>query len=211
MSERRVKEAQVMSIRRTMKARRAVTAVAITTGLALAAVGCSGGSDDDEPKSESSSGQSEQDGGKNDDEGGGSGESKDGQVLAEVKGGENITLTITSATRDEGGFVTISGKVENGSGKLWMKFGWSGEESELRAKNSASMAGANLIDKEGRKRYFILRDTDGRCLCTVFRGGVQAGKTVTWFTQFPAPPEGNNKVDFQIADMPPASITISEG
>ncbi|MCT2592005.1 hypothetical protein LHJ74_19215 [Streptomyces sp. N2-109] len=200
-----------MSIRRTMKARRTVTAVAITTGLALAAVGCSGGGDDDKPESESSSGETQPDGDKNGDGGGGSDESGGDQVLAEVKGGQDITLTIKSATRDDGDFVTVSGTVKNGSGKLWLNFAWSGEESELRAKNEASMAGANLIDKSGRKRYFILRDTDGRCLCTVFKGGVQAGESTTWYTQFPAPPEGNNKVDFQIAEMPPASITISEG
>jgi hypothetical protein len=73
------------------------------------------------------------------------------------------------------------------------------------------MAGAKLVDKQGRKRYYILRDTEGRCLCTKFTLGVEGGKTADWYAQFPAPPEGHDEVDFQIADMPPATITISEG
>lgn len=198
-----------MSIRRPMTARRATTAVAITAGLVLSVVGCSSGGDGDEPEPKQSSKATEEDDGEGKD---GPSEPEGDQVLAEVKGGDSITLTIKAASREGGGFITVEGTVTNGSGSLWVAPGWQGDESELSTKNGASMAGAKLVDKEGKKRYFILRDTEGRCLCTTFRAqGVKPGETKTWYAQFPAPPEGNNKVDFQIADMPPASITISEG
>ncbi|MFH8988807.1 hypothetical protein [Streptomyces sp. NPDC017940] len=196
-----------MNVRRTMKAHRAMTAVAITTGLVLVVVGCGGGGDDDEPKSgkdKSSSSAAATEG-----EQGESAAPEDDQALAEAKG-DGVTLVVNSAVRDGGGFVTVSGTVTNTSSDLWTGGDWRGEEQELR-KNGGSIAGANLLDGKGKKRYLVLRDTSGRCLCTKFAGGVDAGSTVDWFAQFPAPPEGVTKVSFQVGSMPPAPIEISEG
>ncbi|MFE9397462.1 hypothetical protein [Streptomyces flavidovirens] len=199
-----------MSMRHTMKARRALTAVAITTGLVLAVAGCGGG-DDGKSNSDTTSSPTGQ--GKADDEKPTERESEapvEDTVLAEVKGGDDITLTITAAVRDEGGFVTVEGKVRNGSGSRWSAPGWQGSEREL-AGNSGSMAGSSLVDRTGKKKYLVLRDTDGRCLCTQFSGGFRSGDEKTWYAQFPAPPVGTTKVDFQIAEMPPATIEISDG
>lgn len=190
---------------RPARARRASTVVALTLGTALAIAGCSG--DSEGPQPEQSSSQAGPQGGGNDGEA--SGGQDQNQVVAEVKGGD-ITLRVTSAAREEGGFVTLRGTVTNSGSDVWVAPGWQGDEAEL-ADNQASMAGAKLVDKEGRKRYYILRDTEGRCLCTKFTLGVEAGKTADWYAQFPAPPEGNDEVDFQIADMPPATVSLSEG
>ncbi|MEU8893487.1 hypothetical protein [Streptomyces sp. NPDC048442] len=194
-----------MTMRRTMKARRALTAVAITAGLALTVAGCGGEEKGPPPASASSPAKNAA---------GASATSTPetptaDTVLAEVKSG-NITLIINSAVRDQGGFVTLNGKIKNGGSGVWLAPGWQGGEQEL-SKNQTSMAGASLIDKQGKKKYLILRDTDGRCLCTKFTLGVAANKESTWFAQFPAPPASATKVDFQIGDMPPASIEISDG
>jgi hypothetical protein len=195
-----------MDIRHTMTGRRALSAVAITTGLLLTVVGCGSGGDD-KPGASSSSAESTAKGG---------GQSKQSSaqaadnVLAEVKSGD-ITLTVTSAERDQGGFVTVSGTVTNNGGQFWIASNWRGDEREL-SRNGASLAGASLVDSKGKKKYLVLRDTQGRCLCTKFDGGgVNAGQSADWFAQFPAPPEGTADVDFQVGAMPPASIQISEG
>ncbi len=196
-----------MNIRRTMKARRAMAAVAITAGMILTVAGCGGG-DGDEPKAKKSP--SSADKGEGDDKEGGSQKPAGGSVLAEVKGESGLTLKVTSAKRDEGGFLTVEGTVTNGSGKAWVAASWRGDEREL-TKNGGSMAGASLVDTAGKKKYLILRDTQGRCLCTRFTGGVLSGQSVDWFAQFPAPPEETTKVDFQVGAMPPAPIELSEG
>ncbi|MEN8651223.1 hypothetical protein ABCR94_11405 [Streptomyces sp. 21So2-11] len=202
-----------MSMRHTMKARRALTAVAITTGLVLTVAGCGGGGgEDDKPKAGSSS--TPTDKGKEGEEtpkGDEPSPPAEETVLAEMTGGsDNTTLIVSSAVRDEGGFLTVSGKVKNGKGSFWNPTSWRGDEKELSA-NSSSMAGASLVDRTGKKKYLILRDTEGRCLCTQFGGAFKTGEEKTWFAQFPAPPTESTKVDFQIADMPPASIEISDG
>ncbi|MEU5579958.1 hypothetical protein ABZ791_16920 [Streptomyces huasconensis] len=199
-----------MSIRRSMTTRRAMTAVAITTGLVLTVVGCGGGDGGDDKPDGKSSPTSSGKRGESPAEKEQDGQGATDKVLAEVKGEESITLTVTSAVRDAGGFVTVSGKVTNNGGKFWAAANWRGEERELN-KNGSSVAGANLIDNEGKKKYLVLRDTEGRCLCTKFTGGVKPSQTADWYAQFPAPPEATTKVDFQVGAMPPAPIELSEG
>ncbi|MFL1900656.1 hypothetical protein [Streptomyces tauricus] len=196
-----------MNIRRTTKGRTVLTAVAITTGLVLTVAGCGGGGDDDKPDkaaSSSTSGRSNDDG-KDD----ASKAPEENQVLAESKQGD-ISLAITSAVRDPGGFLTVSGTVTNNGSRLFVAADWRGDENELR-QNASSVAGASLVDQTGKKKYLILRDTEGRCLCTRFVGGVKSGETAEWYAQFPAPPEDTAKVSFQVGSMPPASVEISEG
>ncbi|MFB6590414.1 hypothetical protein EES47_04330 [Streptomyces sp. ADI98-12] len=132
-----------------------------------------------------------------------------GQPLAEVKEG-GLALLIESAVRDSGGFVTISGKVTNNGSKSWIGADWKSDERELQG-NGGSLAGASLVDPDGKKKYLVLRDTSGRCLCTKFSGLLSQGDSASWFAQFPAPPAESTKVDFQVGTMPPATIEISEG
>ncbi|MFE6894214.1 hypothetical protein [Streptomyces sp. NPDC057694] len=193
-----------MNLRRTTTARRALAAVAITTGLVLSATGCGGGDDKGDEAPKSSSQQSDAG-----DKPKASPSADTEQTLAEVKN-NGITLTVTSAKRDQGGYVTVSGTVTNGTSGIWLATEWKSDESELQG-NAASMAGASLVDQAGKKRYLVLRDTQGRCLCTKFQGGIDQGKTSDWFVQFPAPPEGTTSVQLQVPTMPPASIDITEG
>ncbi|MBQ0846766.1 hypothetical protein ACFU9Y_14495 [Streptomyces sp. NPDC057621] len=196
-----------MNIRRTTKGRTVLTAVAITTGLVLTVAGCGGGGDDEgSDKNPSSSSPAKNDGGDDKEK---SESPSAQQILAEVKSG-GLTLAVTSANRDDGGFVTVEGTVTNNSGKSWVAADWRGDEREL-AGNGGSIAGASLVDQTGKKKYLVLRDTEGRCLCTRFTGGVRSGETTEWFAQFPAPPEDTTKVSFQVGSMPPASVEISEG
>ncbi|RAJ71619.1 hypothetical protein K378_00439 [Streptomyces sp. Amel2xB2] len=192
-----------MTMRRAIRPRKGMTAtVAITTGLVLAVAGCSGDDGGDDGKKPGDSQQ------ENNPDGGDSGDS--GKVLAQVKGGKGgaLTLTITSAARDDSGFTTFKGTLKNDGPTVAVLPGWSSEESELQD-NGLSMAGATMVDKKGKKRYFILRDTNGHCLCTRFTGGFEQGETSEWFAQFPAPPSSTGKVDFQVADLPSATVKLS--
>jgi hypothetical protein len=191
-----------------MKGRRTLTAVGIAAGLLLTVAGCGGGGEDDkadDSPSASATSKSPDDGSGNDEPDA----PDETKVLAESKDGD-IGVVITSAVRDGGGFVTVSGTVTNNGSRLWTAADWRGDENELR-QNASSVAGASLVDQSGKKKYLILRDTQGRCLCTRFTGGVKAGETADWFAQFPAPPEATTSVDFQVGSMPPATIELSEG
>ncbi|TGB10169.1 hypothetical protein [Streptomyces sp. MZ04] len=196
-----------MNIRRTIKTCRAMTAVAITTGLVLTVAGCGGGDSGDEDKPDKGAPSSSP--AKNGDDEKKTEAPATDKVLAEAKDGD-ISVTINSALRDGGGFVTVSGTVTNNGSRSWLAANWASDERELRS-NGGSLSGASLVDNDGKKKYLVLRDTSGRCLCTKFSGQVRQGDTTSWFAQFPAPPEGTSKVNFQVGSMPPAPIEITEG
>ncbi|MER5479853.1 hypothetical protein ABT026_23220 [Streptomyces sp. NPDC002734] len=184
---------------------RTMGAAALAAGLLVVSTGCSsgGGDDPDKGSSASSPGKRTEDKAPPKDE-------QEAAVLAEVKSGD-ISLAVTSAVRDEGGFVTLNGTVTNNGGEFWMAGDWRGDESELNG-NGPSMAGASLVDSKAKKKYLVLRDTEGRCLCTKFEGGgVDSGKTTDWYAQFPAPSGDATEVKFQVGSMPPATIQLSAG
>jgi hypothetical protein len=184
-------------------------AVAITVSIALTLTGCGGGGGG---KKNSGTSQTTSSATKKTAASGGTSSSPTPdptQTLAQIKGPGDITVTINSATRDSGGFVTVSGTLTNDGTKIFSAIRWKG--TELAIQNSGpSVAGAVLVDEAGKKRYYVLRDTEGKCLCTMGLSLIKPGETRPIFAQFPAPPESTTQMQFQLPTMPPASIEISD-
>ncbi|GAU65184.1 hypothetical protein SSP35_01_05220 [Streptomyces sp. NBRC 110611] len=201
-----------MSIRRTTKAARGAVAMASTVGLALVVAGCGGGGDG----GDGGAGGIRADGAKQPParattpkgEGPGSPAADSSKVIGEMKGPDGIVITLHSVIRDSGGFVTVSGTVTNHGTRAFNAINWRSNETELRSRSSIS--GATLVDKAGKKRYLVLRDTNGECLCTTGLSGLLPGASRPVFAQFPAPPAKVTEVDFQLPTMPPASVQITD-
>ncbi|MER5909185.1 hypothetical protein ABT124_01460 [Streptomyces sp. NPDC001982] len=192
-----------MSIRFTAKARRGLVALAVAAGLALGVAGCGGGGGDDKKPDASASASKE---------GGSDPSSQEGQSdapLAELKGSDGLLLQITSAQRDSGGFVTVNATLKNdGDSSVVVPSALSGNETEI-VRNGRSLGGATLVDPQGKKRYYVLRDTEGRPLTTTGFSTLKAGDSLPVFMQFPAPPAGTTEVDFQLPTFAAAPIKIS--
>lgn len=192
-----------MSIRFTAKARRGMVALTVAAGLAVGVAGCGGGGSGDK-KPETSASASKDDGSKPSAQ-----EGQSDKPLAELKGPSGLLLQVTSAKRDAGGFVTVNGNLKNDSGNTAViPSNLSGNETEI-IKNGSSLGGATLVDSKGKKRYYVLRDTDGRPLTTTGLPTLKAGESLPVFMQFPAPPAATTEVDFQLPGFPTASIQIS--
>ncbi|MGW4230604.1 hypothetical protein ACWEF9_15165 [Streptomyces sp. NPDC004980] len=203
-----------MSIRRSTRSRTAVAAVSLTAALALAVTGCGtdgGGKTGDagSPPSSVPSKSAEEDKGAQQEDTA-AGENVDPNVkLAEIRGQRGITLVINQVKRDSGGFVTVQGEVKNESDTNQPTSGWAGTEAMIVEKNPNSVAGAALVDKVGKKRYYVLRDTDNRCLCTTGILPLQPGKSTPVFMQFPAPPSTTTEVDLMLPTFATTSLKIS--
>ncbi|MFF9392961.1 hypothetical protein [Streptomyces griseoluteus] len=192
-----------MNIGSNAKARTGVAAIGITVALMLGVAGCGGdGNGDKKPTASASASR-----------GGSAPSPQEGQSaepLAELRGPDGLTLKITSAARDSGGFLTINAELKNdGSRDAVLSSQLTGNETEIM-KNGQSFGGATLVDPKGRKRYYVLRDTDGRPLTTAGVQSVKAGDTVPVFMQFPAPPEGTDEITFQLPTFPTAPLKISD-
>ncbi|MGW4626728.1 hypothetical protein [Streptomyces rubiginosohelvolus] len=204
-----------MSIRHTTTGRRALAAASLAAVLSLALTGCGddgggeakqGGENSAKP-SEPATPPTEEKGEQQPDTA--AGENVDPNAkLAEIRG-DGLVMTIHQAKRDSGGFITLQASIKNEGTQSKNTTAWAGTETALLAKNPNSVAGATLVDKVGKKRYYILRDTENRCLCTTGIPPLLAGKTTSVFMQFPAPPETTTEVDFTLPTFATTSVKIS--
>ncbi|MEV7787470.1 hypothetical protein AB0O72_19075 [Streptomyces sp. NPDC088106] len=192
-----------MSMRFATKARRRMVALTAVAGLALGVAGCGGGGGDDK-KPETSASASK---GNGSDPSAQEGQAED--LLAELRGSGGLLLRITSAQRDAGGFVTVNADLKNEGDKTTVvPAGLSGNETEI-VRNGRSLGGATLVDSTGKKRYYVLRDTDGRPLTTTGFSTIKAGESMSVFMQFPAPPAETPEVTFQLPTFASGTIQIS--
>lgn len=99
--------------------------------------------------------------------------------------------------------------MNNGAKAYFETAQWQGNEKEIVSKGH-SLGGAALVDEKGKKRYYVLRDTEGRCLCTTGITKVDPGETIPVFVQFPAPPEGTTEVEFSLPTFDSATVEITE-
>jgi hypothetical protein len=180
-----------------------MVALTLAAGLALGSAGCGGGGDDDKKPEQSTSAS----------KGGGSHaspqEGQSDEPLAELKGPNGLILRISSAVRDSGGFITVSGALKNDSGtEAVIPSALSGNETEI-INNGLSLGGATLVDSRSKKRYYVLRDTEGRPLTTTGFSTLKAGESIDVFLQFPSPPTTSSDVTFQLPLFPSAVIKIS--
>ncbi|MFE5125145.1 hypothetical protein [Streptomyces sp. NPDC056669] len=192
-----------MSIRHTTKARRGAAATALAAALALAVAGC--GSGDGDKKPDDAADRTSTAGKDSGDEQEPAADSS--KTIGEMKGPGGVVVTLHSAVRDGGGFVTVNATVTNHGSQLFTAFAWRSKETDV--KPNPSVSGASLIDEKGKKRYLVLRDTDGQCLCTTGLSGIKPNESRPLFAQFPAPPKSVKDIDFQIPTMPSVSITLS--
>ncbi|CAL9517173.1 hypothetical protein [Streptomyces sp. enrichment culture] len=131
------------------------------------------------------------------------------KTLATLNGGDGFQFVVHSAVRDPGGFLTVSATLKNTSSQMLLtKSQWSGNEVSVK-RTGLSFAGITLVDKTEKKRYYVLRDTEGYPLTTTGVTSLEAGKSVAVFAQFPAPPANVTHVDIQVPLMPTATIEIS--
>ncbi|MGW3207366.1 hypothetical protein [Streptomyces sp. NPDC001135] len=192
-----------MSIRFTAKARRGMVALTVAAGLAAGVAGCGGGGGDDK-KPESSASASRTSGSDPSTQ-----EGQSDQPLAELKGSGGLLLQVSSAQRDSGGFVTVNGTLKNDGAKdLLIPAALSGNETEI-TKNGPSLGGATLVDSKGKKRYYVLRDTEGRPLTTTGLGTLKGGQSLPVFMQFPSPPGDTTEVTLQLPTLSSSTIKIS--
>ncbi|MEU6621817.1 hypothetical protein ABZ926_13725 [Streptomyces litmocidini] len=194
-----------MNARYARKARLGVVAVAITS-VALFATGCGAEEKPSENKPASTSAAPRQGAPATE----GSQEAEEPtETLAVVKGQKGLELAISSAERDAGGFLTVKGQLKNTSDSASIiPSRLSGDETEV-VKHGNSLGGATLVDSVGKKRYYVLRDTDGRPLTTSGLANLGAGRSIPVFLQFPAPPASTTEVSFQLPTFEPATLKLS--
>jgi hypothetical protein len=110
-----------------------------------------------------------------------------------------ISIVIQDLKRDESNSVTLRFQVVNDSGKFFHP-GCKWREASNRA--CEEIGGVHLIDNANKKKYLVVRDSTGKCVCSVVQQ-IKAGARSNMWAKFAAPPAGVEKVTVVVPDFQP--------
>jgi len=133
-------------------------------------------------------------------------------VLATTDGEYPDTrVEVTELKRSSGGTLTLKFAIINDSSNP-LDFSYNFvEEGKYGTIDFGSIGGVNLIDAVGKKKYLVLRDTEGKCVCSRGLKEIQPGSRANLYAKFPAPPESVEKITVAIPHfIPMDDVPISK-
>jgi hypothetical protein len=114
---------------------------------------------------------------------------------------------ITELKRTSGDQVMLRFTIVNESAKPFLIGGSMAEAGQN--KDFATISGVHLLDTTNKKKHFVLRDTEGHCVCSKGLKDIKPKESINVWARFPAPPDGA-KVTVVIPHFVPADdVAIS--
>ena len=123
--------------------------------------------------------------------------------IASADGETNgVKVVVQELKRTSGGTVSMKFTITNGSDKE-VGGGYEFADKDHEITDHSSVGGVQLIDEGGKKKYFVVRDTDGKCVCSQKIKDVKPGETENFWARFPAPPDTVQKITVIIPHFQP--------
>jgi hypothetical protein len=129
-------------------------------------------------------------------------------ILATTDGeSPGVRVEVTELKRVSGGTVNLKFVLIN-DGEKSMDFGYAFGDAGSPDYNT--IGGVHLIDATGKKKYFVIRDSEKKCVCSRDLKGVTPKSRMNLWAKFPAPPENVEKITVVIPHfMPMDDVPIS--
>ena len=78
------------------------------------------------------------------------------------------------------------------------------------SRDFGTVSGVHLLDTTNKKKHFVLRDSEGKCVCSTGVKDVKAKESINVWARFPAPPDSAQKVTVVIPRFVPVDdVAIS--
>lgn len=113
-----------------------------------------------------------------------------------------VTATVKELKRSSGGTVSLKLVITNGSEKK-LKTGYDFGDPDNQVRDFNSIGGVHLIDPVGKKKYFVARDSKGKCVCSQEIKGIDPGASINVWAKFAAPPAEVQKVSVIVPHFSP--------
>lgn len=113
-----------------------------------------------------------------------------------------VKVVVQELKRTSGGTVSMKFSITNGSEKS-VGSGYEFADKDHEIIDHGSVGGVQLIDEGGKKKYFVVRDTDGKCVCSQRIKDVKPGETENFWARFPAPPDTVQKITVIVPHFQP--------
>jgi len=123
-------------------------------------------------------------------------------VAAELKAEGNepgLSVLIQDLKRDEANSVTLRFQLVNDSDKS-ISFHGKFEDHEAKGRDGDEVGGIHLIDNANKKKYLVVRDTNGKCACAKL-GSLAKGAKANLWAKFAAPPENVEKITVVVPEF----------
>lgn len=99
-----------------------------------------------------------------------------------------LRVEVIELKRGSGDTLTLRFNLINDSGEKFEPKGWYlGDYKGYQNQDIGNVGAITLIDTVGKKKYFVVRDTDENCLCSNPIPSVNAKSRVALWAKFPAP------------------------
>jgi hypothetical protein len=113
-----------------------------------------------------------------------------------------VKVVVQELKRTSGGTVSLKFTITNGSDKR-VGTGYTFADKDHEALDYGSVGGVQLVDEAGQKKYFVVRDTAGKCVCSQGVKEISEGETSSLWARFPAPPDTVQKITVIIPHFQP--------
>jgi hypothetical protein len=124
-------------------------------------------------------------------------------VIATADGEKAGTrVDITELKRSGDNTVTLKFAMVN-DGPDRLSFGYDFGDPANSIKDYSSIGGVTLVDSAGKKKYFVVRDTENNCLCSRDLKDMAPKARANLWAKFPAPPDDVQKISIVIPHFGP--------
>lgn len=113
-----------------------------------------------------------------------------------------MKVVVQELKRTSGGTVAMKFTITNGSDKS-VGSGYEFGDKDHEIIDHGSVGGVQLIDEAGKKKYFVVRDTEGKCVCSQKIKDVKPGESENFWARFPAPPDNVTKITVIVPHFQP--------
>jgi hypothetical protein len=118
-------------------------------------------------------------------------------------------VEITELKRSSDNTVTLRFAMVNDSDKP-IGFGYDFGDSANQIIDISSIGGVTLVDSSGKKKYFVVRDTENNCVCSRRIADIAPKSRGNLWAKFPAPPDDVQKISVVIPHFGPLDdVSIS--
>ncbi len=123
-----------------------------------------------------------------------------------------LRVEVIELKRSSGDTLTLRFDLVNDSGESFEPAGWYlGDYKGHQNQDIGNVGAINLIDAAGKKKYFVVRDTDQNCVCSNQLPSVNAKSQIALWARFPAPPGDVKKIGVVIPHfIPMDDVPISQ-
>jgi len=113
-----------------------------------------------------------------------------------------VRAEVSELKRTSGGTVSLKFAMVNDSDKP-VSFGYTFVDPAHEIADFGGIGGLHLIDPVGKKKYFVARDSEGKCVCSQKVADIPKGGRVNLWAKFPAPPDDVQRISIVVPHFSP--------